>query len=589
MQKKQFVKPHRMNIFKMSLEEIDSTNKVMEKELKKLKIPLNGVSGAKGKSPSSRRNINLSPVNGGNNNKLLTTSNQTRTNSSDKTLQDVNNITIEGNTELNKSTDVNIPKFGTFEYKLVKKDKLLIPATEKINMKNLKLCQKNLLPKEKNYFVSEKNFQLIADAINAKEIDIKNLKILLDMAHQDLNAQNDKFQGMIKMNEIFLNKNKQLAQDNANLKLSYDDLMFQINKMNTLFARIVKLIKYILLISDNDKKDKIKDKINEFGLNGIFNIDENNTDLQNNINKFFTEKELQNEQLCREYKKKYYDAQNMVDQLSLEAKNNNLSDIAKDMLETKKRIKELNEQNEKLEHENTYLRISYQNLYCENEGKNKSNLTQVSLLNSKIKEISQRNGELSNEIMILKSKNEELEESLESIKSDMTTKTSLINDLSNKNSNIANTLKDKENIITELKRQIIDLTKKNTLLNQSNKIESRDDLSEYLNKSSDDLYFNGNKAKASGNNQKGEDQLNNNNKDIAKKDMEIQILKEKIGNLQNEDKNLYFEGDSDAIGVNGVQYIGDMFMILYNQAKMIEGLVQENPKLKNRKINSQMN
>ena len=171
----------------------------------------------------------------------------------------------------------------------------------------------------------------------------------------------------------------------------------------------------------------------------------------------------------------------------------------------------------------------------------------------------------------------------------MTTKTSLINDLSNKNSNIANTLKDKENIITELKRQIIDLTKKNTLLNQSNKIESRDDLSEYLNKSSDDLYFNGNKAKASGNNQKGEDQSNNNNKDIAKKDMEIQILKEKIGNLQNEDKNLYFEGDSDAIGVNGVQYIGDMFMILYNQAKMIEGLVQENPKLKNRKINSQMN
>ena len=70
--------------------------------------------------------------------------------------------------------------------------------------------------------------------------------------------------------------------------------------------------------------------------------------------------------------------------------------------------------------------------------------------------------------------------------------------------------------------------------------------------------------------------------------MEIQILKEKIGNLQNEDKNLYFEGDSDAIGVNGVQYIGDMFMILYNQAKMIEGLVQENPKLKRNVRNQRM-
>ena len=99
------------------------------------------------------------------------------------------------------------------------------------------------------------------------------------------------------------------------------------------------------------------------------------------INKFFNEKELQNEKLCIEYKKKYYDAQNIADQITqIDSSNINLTDIARDMLETKKRIKELNDQNEKLEHENTYLRISYQNLYCENEGKNKSNNNQVNLL-----------------------------------------------------------------------------------------------------------------------------------------------------------------------------------------------------------------
>ena len=247
MQKKQFVKPHRMNVFKMSLDELETTNKGMEKELKKLKIPLNGnTSAVKGKSPSSKRNINLSPVNGGSQSKIGSqTPIKGRTNSSDKSLHE---NTTENSEFNSKIEDGNNNKFGTFEYKLVKKEKILIPATERINMKNLKICQKNLLPKEKNYFVSEKNFQLIADALNAKEVDIKNLKTLLDMAHQELNKQNEKFEGLIKMNEIFRNKHKDIQQENTNLKMSYDDLMFQINKMNNIFGRLIKLLKYSVWI-----------------------------------------------------------------------------------------------------------------------------------------------------------------------------------------------------------------------------------------------------------------------------------------------------------------------------------------------------
>ena len=585
MQKKQFVKPNRMNVFKMSLDELESTNKGMEKELKKLKIPLNG-NVSKGKSPSSKRNINLSPVNGGSQKQIgYQTPVKGRMNSSNKSLHDNPTDNSEFNSKVEEG---NNNKFGTFEYQLVKKEKILIPATERINMKNLKICQKNLLPKEKNYFVSEKNFQLIAEALNAKEIDIKNLKTLLDMAHQELNKQNEKFEGIIKMNEIFRNKHKDIQQENTNIKMSYDDLMFQINKMNNIFGRLIKLLKYIMEISDSEQQDNINQKINELELNGILSTDSsilsnNNQKMNATINKFFNEKELQNEKLCIEYKKKYYDAQNIADQITqIDSSNINLTDIARDMLETKKRIKELNDQNEKLEHENTYLRISYQNLYCENEGKNKSNNNQVNLLNKKIKEISEKNGELSNEIQILKTQNEELEESLDAIKNDISTKTNLINDLSNKNSSLSNTVKDKDNIITELKRQVIDLTKKNTIFQSSKQsnanIESHDDLNEYLNKSSDDITSDPNKRK-------GKINTSSSKNIIDKKDLEIKLLKQKISDLQNDDKNIFFEGDTDDVGVNGVQYIGDMFMILYNQAKMIEGLTLD--KGKNRK-NSQI-
>jgi hypothetical protein len=59
--------------------------------------------------------------------------------------------------------------------------------------------------------------------------------------------------------------------------------------------------------------------------------------------------------------------------------------------------------------------------------------------------------------------------------------------------------------------------------------------------------------------------------------MEIKLLKEKMKKF-NENEKLIFDNKN-----NGLIYIGDMFMYLYNQSKMIENLINKKIKRKNSK------
>jgi len=71
------------------------------------------------------------------------------------------------------------------------------------------------------------------------------------------------------------------------------------------------------------------------------------------------------EKLNRQLKSKLYDYESFIKNLThiYETKSVDLTEVAKDMISTKKRISELNEINENLEKENEYLRISYHNLF----------------------------------------------------------------------------------------------------------------------------------------------------------------------------------------------------------------------------------
>lgn len=74
---------------------------------------------------------------------------------------------------------------------------------------------------------------------------------------------------------------------------------------------------------------------------------------------------LRTEKINKELRKKIYDYETFFRKIShiYESKNLDLSDAAKDIIQMKKRIANLNEINEDLERENHYLRISF-HLLC---------------------------------------------------------------------------------------------------------------------------------------------------------------------------------------------------------------------------------
>jgi hypothetical protein len=455
------------NIFKMSVDELELQNQILEKELKNIKkgSTSNKLAIETKSQNSSKKKINLvktkSPTEGRNKNsnfsnlsthtpkdKIKVVSNYKLSNPDDSLLS-FNSTRERENTRSNSKnkTPILISNFknklnstilnvGNLEINISKTSKNLIPVNSSHNhnhnpiddsqIKNmvskLKICQKHNLPNEKNYFVSEKNLKLIEEALSEKESDINNLKALLSFTKNDIDSFQKKYDDLYQIIEeleneknILLTKLENLLQENKQLKDNYDDFSFQYNKIIIYFKKIENFLAIVFKWYDSFK-DKLKNEENEKCLLNNTNIvispnsrfmeifknlhnliqgedGEGNKNMNMKMRDFnflFThsitnsnfEFELENkeklflysnidsdylkmEKMNKQLKNKLYDYENFLKKLShiYETKNVDLTDIAKDMIETKKRITDLDTLNENLEKENDYLRISYHNLY----------------------------------------------------------------------------------------------------------------------------------------------------------------------------------------------------------------------------------
>jgi hypothetical protein len=221
-----------------------------------------------------------------------------------------------------------------------------------------------------------------------------------------------------------LNAYDNMAKYNKQLQENYDDYSFQYNKMLIYYKKLESLVHLVIKLKDSyldtEKSETIVTKIekvesankyikkktslkpNEDTVIYIPKTKKTDPDLSKVIDnikqisqkleedelkayiKLFISSEVKNslddknflkwacvndyqklEKQNRQLKDKVYDYESFVDKLSFlyESKKFDLSDMAKDIIDTKKRISKINTLNDSLEKENDYLRISYHNLY----------------------------------------------------------------------------------------------------------------------------------------------------------------------------------------------------------------------------------
>lgn len=413
----------RINVFKMSVEELEKQNEQMKIQLnRKIKIGSSSNSsrnsvGKNNSNPSSRitkgpnRSDLISLNKERDNSKSINKSNGSTSNINiDKSYPDKGNIMSGFKNKLNS-------QMTKLDFIPTKTEKLLIPAPEELDyqkkLNNLKLCQKVHLPKEKNYFISEQNIKLIESALNEKDSDIESLRYLLSMAKLDFDSFQLKYKELYSIidelsnekNALISNLEFQMAES-SQLKENYDDYVFQYNKILIIFKKVQQTMSLLFKLCDSihdyktncqtddgkfkftvDEKSRlikiykeIDNIINDEELrtyNYIFtresinshtNDDKERELIQNKnltflkpIEKDYMKLEKQNKEL----KSKLYDLENFIKKIPhlYQSKTVDLSDVAKDMIDMKKRIVDLNITNDNSEKENEYLRICYHNLY----------------------------------------------------------------------------------------------------------------------------------------------------------------------------------------------------------------------------------
>ena len=395
------------SLFKMNVEDIDQQNKLLESKLKKKKTKLQLIET----TPIKR--INLSKNSSGEKNKKAFNVSSQIDNSFVSNKWSVSpresNISKtrspnKGMSSFKNKLDSSVINSSNLEVRSGKTTKNLIPIPSHLEGENkmkefvskMKICQKHNLPNEKNYFVTEKNLKLIEEALVEKDADINNLKSLLFFAKNDFDKFKINYSDLNKTIEQQDNEKSELikafdslAKFNKQLQENYDDYSFQYNKMLIFFKKIeslihlviklkqsyedlqiksenfelgkkTKLIEIINSIISKLKEDEIKAYLSLFVYNSESSHDNKNflkASVPNNITRLEKQHKLS--------KDKLYDYETFVKKLSFlyESKKFDLTDIARDMIETKKRISELDDLNESLERENEYLRISYHNLY----------------------------------------------------------------------------------------------------------------------------------------------------------------------------------------------------------------------------------
>ena len=463
--------------------------------------------------------------------------------------ENVNSSLIQYNEIINVKEKNDYIDTGLFEYKLDKINKIIIPESYKFNNKTLKPCQKEKLPKEKSYLISQTNYELILSSLKDRENDINSIKQEKENLNNEIKECNRKYYKLIQENETLKNEKEDMLKKNTFITSNYSKLYNEFKKYELIYTKFLNLIKYIFELFPGDMR--IKKKINELELKGIFINDFNGQiDENKNLDDLLTVNEKKLLEELEEKQKKIDDAEKRILELQNSTNNSTLKILSKNSSNDIKRIRELNQLNEKLLRENTFLKLSCQNL--KNENDDNGIKQQVDFY---IQEYS--NLQRKNETLDLK--NKKFESDINLIKLELNDKNNEIvklkNEINEKNQNMIlkeNTINELNNQRNELERSLNNLKKENNNLIIKNK--QKDSIENYMNNFEKNMNYSLNN---------NDNNNNNNNMSNSAKENEIKNLF-LVNNPENEKKKNVL--------------MNDLFMVLLNQSKMIEKNYREKNK-----------
>jgi hypothetical protein len=208
----------------------------------------------------------------------------------------------------------------------------------------------------------KENYDDYSFQYNKMLIYFKKLESLVHLVVKLKDSYHDteKSETIVTKIEKLESKSNKYVKKKPNMKASEETLIY-IPKTKKNDPDLSKVIENIKQISQILEEDELKAYVALFISSEVKNSLDNKNFLKSSSVIDYQKLEKENKQL----KDKVYDYESFVEKMSFlyESKKFDLTDMAKDMIDTKKRISQITSMNDSLEKENDYLRISYHNLY----------------------------------------------------------------------------------------------------------------------------------------------------------------------------------------------------------------------------------
>ena len=418
----------------------------------------------------------------------------------------------------------------------------------------------DLISKEQN----EINIKYIET--NNQLRDIEDMKYLIDTITNDNFPQNELINQLSeKTKRIFelIDKYEKLEKNYINIKAKYNNLISENNEqinqqridISVCQNQIANLTKEkISLNNDNEKlKSKIENlenKINNINNNEKYQSSHSDNNLYNNNTQKIQELNLiinDKENSINEYKKQIEYLQKENEQINqskinlqkeIEIKNNKINELELNLNNKKKLNLEYQDHPE-----------NYSNINNFNNKMNDYNITNDNNNFNDIFENNENFDELNND-----NDNNYINNDNLNINFNINNFNVNNNNNNNNNYNLKTNKNNKDNNLNNDKNENLYKIHPLKTISQSKKI---------INSLEEDIKIQNN---------------NNNNLRDAKFFFDIKLLRKKI---EEDKRNMYFVGENKEVGINGITYIGDLFLDLYNQSKLVEEIIDKSENLIN--------
>ena len=394
------------------------------------------------------------------------------------------------------------------------------------NQTNINNNKKRKIPINKkncSFTKENKNLNIMKDVLNNQQFEIKELNILLE------------------------NKNKEKNINEENNKNT--ELLLQIEKYKVNISKVIELLNFIFNSYNISDDPKIIAKVNDLGLEKIFD------ESKISINELFNNNDDELLLELKTAKNKISDLQKQIQFLTdqLNFNNYNENEYRDIIISNQKEINKLNILNEKLNNERKLLKSNLQNLAFENNTNDNSD--------QKYQMIENQNYELQKEIEILKSDKNSLLKILTQIKNTEKQRDKELNSKFNENNKLNDIIAQKENYIQSLIIQINQLRKKVNYTSWDNLL--------YMEKMSFALLVqNRNRTRGIKRTGRNLSFCRNNNRQLNSFELENRD----VMNTSNYSNYSYY--DSGKQKNQNSEYGGiNLVMLLYNQAKHMENIV----------------